>query len=181
MIAASPKTAILVVGLPYTGKTTLINSLMKPYPGNKIIADQIYLQEVSPGKVSLQHWLDYCTVLVERIKSKIIRSTEAFSFVELGIMPRTHRSQLAEWLQNDGHRVIPLWLKCENVEKIVKRRNERGGKTDNDGEHIDISLGDLYERIKNSFEEPLDDEGFVQIDTAGGLETCIGVVTELLD
>jgi len=175
-----PKIAIIVVGLPYTGKTTLIESLNKSFPGNEIVADRIYLQNVQSEKVGLEHWLGYCPILVKRIKSEIERSNSLCSFIELGIMGRTHRSTICDWLGANGHEVVKLWLRCENMKIIAGRRRARSAETTRAEGNIDISLGGLYERIRSSFEMPDISEGFVEIDTEKDLETCTKAVMELL-
>jgi hypothetical protein len=167
---SGPGTVLIFVGLPYTGKTTIIRGLLERTGGREIIADQIYLSEVSPSDVGLSHWLAYAPKLAKRIVEKASASDASVLCVELGIMPRKERSSLIDWFRDRGDRVVPFWLKCDDPEVLAERSalraREKDARAHKDGDaKINISPGGIYQEIRKAFEEPEDVDGYETVST----------------
>ena len=195
----APKTVVLFLGLPYTGKSTLIRELKRELPGEEIIADAIFLDEVAPEEVSLEAWLAHGPALVRRIEQAIAASPASLCYVELGIMRARDRSDLSEWILGQGHRSIPVWLRCEDGQVLSRRRSARadavGGQTGDGVDRgegpaprtkpseglIDIDLDGLYQRIRAAFEEPRADEGYRIIDTEGDVVECTSALSRIIE
>jgi predicted kinase len=179
----SGKTTVLFVGLPYTGKTTLIQYMQREMPGQVICVDEIFVRSVPPAEISLNRWLEKGPYLVECIRSIIEHSTETRFYVELGIMRARQRANLVRWAEAEGHRVLPLWLRCDEWQELGKRHQARvqeigeGGKS---GAKIDITLDELYQRIRAAFEEPTADEGYWVINTEKPLQENALTIRRLL-
>ena len=177
------KTILLFIGLPYTGKTALIQRSQKELPGLTVYADEIFTCTVPPADVSLNRWLKEGSYLVERIQSIIQSSDETRFYVELGIMQAGPRGNLIRWAEAENYRVIPLWLRCDDFEELCKRQRARvqeigdGGRR---GAKIDITLDELYQRICAAFEEPTAEEGFIIINTANRLEKSLMAIRQSL-
>jgi DNA polymerase III delta prime subunit len=182
-VSQSAKIALLFIGLPYTGKTTLIQCLQRELPGEAIYADDIFTRCVPPSEISLNRWLEEGPHLVECICSIIRNSDETRFYVELGIMRARHRSNLVRWAEAEGYRVIPLWLRCDNWQELGKRHRARvqeigeGGRS---GAKIDITLDDLYRRIRAAFEEPTTGEGFWVINTERQIGENVSAIRQLV-
>jgi hypothetical protein len=178
----SGKTALLFIGLPYTGKTALIQHMQGEWPGRAIYADEIFTRFVPPSEVSLNRWLEEGPRLVECIRSIIRNSSEAWFYVELGIMRAQQRGDLIHWAEAEGHCVLPLWLRCDDWKELGRRHRARvreigeGGRS---GAKIDITLDDLYRRIRVAFEEPTVDEGFFVINTEKSLHENVSTICKL--
>ena len=183
LLSVPNRTTVIFIGLPYTGKTTLIQRLQEEYPGEALYADEIFTRTVSPDEVSLNRWLKEGPYLIERIQSLVQSSDETRFYVELGIMQTEPRGHFIRWAEAKNCRVIPLWLRCDNFEELRKRQEERVQEIGNGGRRgakIDIELDELYQKICAAFEEPTVDEGFIVIDTDNRIEKCLNIVHQML-
>ena len=181
-MSQSGKTILLFVGLPYTGKTTLIQRMEQELDGKAIYVDKIFLRSVPPSEVSLNRWLEEGPRLVESICSIIRYSDETRFYVELGIMRARQRADLVRWAKAKGYRVLPLWLVCDDWQELGKRhlaRVSEVGKGGRSGAKIEITLDELYQRIRAAFEEPMADEGFWVIDTAKSVQENVSRICQL--
>jgi len=178
------KTILVFIGMPYTGKTTLIQHLQRRVPGEAIYADKIFLYLVPPAEISLNRWITEGPNLIDSIKGTIRDSEETVFYVELGVMKAGPRSDLIRWARAEGHRVIPLWLQCEDFEELLNRQRQRleelGQRGDGNGSKLGIDLGKLYNKIKDAFEEPTAEEGFLIITTGDALEASLAVISRLM-
>ncbi len=170
------KTVVLLIGLPYTGKTTLIQHLLQEYGGEAIHADAIFTSIIPPSQINLDRWLQEGDRLIEHIQSTIQQSPSELFFVELGTMRAQPRRKLIHWCDEQGYTVIPLWCRCQDEAILQKRHQSRVaeiGKGVARGAKIDIRLDDLYARICAAFEKPTAEEGFIELDTSGCLDDSL--------
>jgi hypothetical protein len=179
----SAKTTLLFIGLPYTGKTTLIQRIQGELPGKAIYADEIFSRLVPPSEISLNRWLEEGPHLVERICSTVQNASETRFYVELGIMRARERGDLIRRVEAEGHRVVLLWLQCDDLQELEKRhmaREQEIGKGKSSGAKIDITLDELYQRIRAAFEEPVADEGFWVINTEKHIQENVATICHLV-
>jgi len=181
---ARAKTVVVFIGLPYTGKTTLIQRLQEKYAGEAIFADAVFMQITPPSQIGLARWLQEGPRLVERIQTMIRQSSSQLIFVELGTMRAKQRAQLIRRCRDQGYAVIPIWCRCDDDEALQQRRQTRveeigaGGRRE---AKIDITLDDLYARIRAAFEEPTPAEGFIEIDTSRRLEENLDALCQIIN
>ncbi len=183
-MSAEAKTVVIFIGLPYTGKTTLIQRLQERCSGEAIYADAIFNEMTPPAETSLERWLQAGPRLVERIEALIQQSQARLFFVELGVMQAKPRTQLVRWCRDQGYVVIPIWCRCDDDEALKARhkaRIEEVGAGGRSGPKIDIALDDLYRRIRAAFEEPTTAEGFIEIDTTQRLEDNLEALCRLIE
>ncbi|MEA3335070.1 MAG: AAA family ATPase [Chloroflexota bacterium] len=177
------KTVVIFIGLPYTGKTTLIQRLQEVCPGDAIFADAIFTRSVPPSQISLNRWFQEGSCLVRRIKTIIKQSANECFFVELGTMLAEPRAELVRWCNEHGYKVIPIWCRCDDDEALQQRhrtRIEEIGEGGRSGAKIDITLDDLYERICAAFEQPASEEGYFVIDTYRSVDETLATIHQLL-
>lgn len=177
------KTILIFIGMPYTGKTTLIQHLQRRVPGEAIYTDQIFSALVPPAEISLSRWVAEGPNLIDRIRRMLRDSKETVFYVELGVMKARPRSDLIRWARAEGYRVIPLWLQCEDFEALLDRQRQRleelGQQGDVNGLKLGIDLDKLYHKIKDAFEEPTVEEGFLIINTEDPLEESVATIVRL--
>jgi len=182
-MSASAKTTLIFIGLPYTGKTTLIQRLQDVYPGEALYADEIFTRTVPSSEISLVRWLDEGFRLVAQIQAIVQQSTRKRFFVELGTMRAMPRDELVSWCREQRYNVIPIWCQCTNVEALQLRRQARIdeiGEGGTSGVKIDISLDDLYQRICAAFEQPAVEDGYIVIDTYQTADENLAAIHQIL-
>ncbi len=69
----------------------------------------------------------------------------------------------------------------EAIAARERQRLEQIGRGRAQGARITIALGDLYRRIEQSFEAPVDSEGFIHLDNAGDLAKPIETIGRHMD
>ena len=171
----SAKTVALFVGLPYSGKTALIERLLEVLPGEAIYVDQIFREIVPEDEICLERWLNEGARFIDRMVELADRSTERMIFVELGIMQRSHRTELTRRFAKRAFRIIPVLLECRSSEELRDRQHERQSALFERGDKRKISIGidELLGPIRNAFEEPDDDENYSFVDTSLPIDDCV--------
>jgi len=176
------QTVVLVAGLPYSGKTAIIEALQERLPGRGIFIDAIFRDFVEEKDVCLRRWLAEGTRLVDRIIEAIRQASEPYLYVEIGILQPRHRGRLMDWARDNGYRLVPLLLQCESREQVVERqaRRERSLRDQADRLKIAIGMEELEGPITAAFVKPEDGEGFLRIDTARPIEENIREISRHL-
>jgi len=172
MQAKNTKTVILVAGLPYSGKTAIIQEMIKKLPGYAIFIDSIFKEIVSESEVCLTRWLKECPHLIDRIKNMIENSPATHIYVEIGILPRKYRKALSDWISKMGYKCVRILLECNSRNAIAERQAERERLLTGRHDHLKIAidLDELYGPISAAFEPPRHDEGYKKINTALSIE-----------
>jgi cytidylate kinase len=78
MNANSKQTVVLFSGLPYSGKTAIIQRLLEKLPGEAVYVDGIFRDIVSEEEVCLERWLEEGTRLVDGIIEQISNTDPEF-------------------------------------------------------------------------------------------------------
>lgn len=170
--AAAGRTVVLVAGLPYSGKTAIIQRLRDRLPGEALFIDAIFRDFVPEHEVCLERWLAEGTELVSRIVRAIEQSDHPYIYVEMGILQPRHRRRLEDWLSANGYRVIPVLLECRSPEAVRARQAAREAELAAAHDRLKIAIGleELYGPISDAFVRPGDDEGYLTVDTARPIE-----------
>jgi len=183
MDADRVKTVVVLAGLPYSGKTAIIQAMMKTLPGSGVFVDSVFRELVPESEVCLVRWLEEGPRLVEGMKHKIKNTSAAFVYVEIGILQRRYRNALTDWIVREGYRCVPIFLRCGSRDSIAKRQAARARALAacHDNLKIAIDLKELYGPISAAFEVPGDEEGYSAIDTSLRIEENVAEITALLD
>jgi len=169
------QTVVIVAGLPYSGKTAIIERLMRELPGRAIFIDAVFRDFVEEKDVCLERWLAEGTRLVDRIIDVIAAAAEPFVYVEIGILQPGHRDRLLAWARDNGRRVLPLLLECASREAVCGRQAVREEQLARQHDRLKIAIGmeELEGPITAAFVKPTDGEGFIRIDTSQPIEDNI--------
>jgi hypothetical protein len=180
--AHANQTVVLVAGLPYSGKTAIIEHLQKKMPGKAIYIDSVFREFVPEEGVCLQRWLAEGIRLVDRIIEAIGKASESQIYVEMGILQPQHRNRLMLWIRRSGYRLVPILLQCESKDAIRERQAKRAQSlaSQPDKLKIAIDLEELYGPISAAFRKPVDGEGFHVIDTAEAIEDNVKELCRLI-
>lgn len=172
MNSNSKQTVVLFSGLPYSGKTAIIQRLLKRLPGEAIYVDGIFRDIVSEEDVCLERWLEEGPRLVEGIIEHITNTDESYIYMEVGIMQAKHRGKLMHWTRNSNYHLLPILLQCESRKAIAQRQQARAEKLAWQPEKLKIAidLDELYGPILAAFDEIMDREGYYTINTAESIE-----------
>jgi dephospho-CoA kinase len=176
------KTVVLIAGLPYSGKTAIIQSLGKRLSGKVIYVDEIFRDLVLEEDVCLERWLEEGPRLVEQIIEIIRNSIEQRIYVEVGIMQTKHRETLINWIKDHNYRHILILLQCISKNMIYQRQQIRAEKLAKSFDKLKIAIGmeELYGPISAAFESPVDEEEVHTINTAEPIENNIEEICRLL-
>jgi hypothetical protein len=169
------QTVVLVAGLPYSGKTAIIERLLQRLPGKGLYIDGIFRDFVEEKDVCLKRWLAEGTRLVDRIIEAIGQSAEPRIYVEIGILQPKHRNRLMRWVRNNGYRLVPILLECESRDAVMERQARRALSLSGQSDKLKIAIGmeELEGPICAAFIKPEDAEGFLRINTAEPIEDNI--------
>lgn len=169
------RTVVVVAGLPYSGKTAIIERLMEDMPGRAIFIDAIFRDFVEEKDVCLERWLAEGTELVDRITREIAGCAEPFVYVEIGILEPRHRNRLMGWARDNGLRVLPILLECRSRDAVCGRQAARAAALarQHDRLKIAIDMEELEGPITAAFVRPTDGEGFLEVDTSRPIEDNI--------
>jgi hypothetical protein len=162
------RTMVIVAGLPYSGKTAIIEGLMRRLPGKAIFIDAVFRDFVEEKDVCLQRWLDEGTRLVDRIIEAIAGCADEFVYVEIGILQPRHRDRLMAWASDNGCRAFPILLECRSREAVCSRQSARAAQLARAHDRLKIAIGmeELEGPITAAFVRPTNGEGFLVIDTS---------------
>jgi len=168
MEAPVVRTIVLVAGLPYSGKTAIIERLLQRLPGKALYIDGIFRDFVEEKDVCLARWLAEATRLVDRIIEEIGKSSESWIYVEIGILQPQHRNRLMHWIRSKGYRLVPILLQCKSREAVRERQAARARSLSGQPDKLKIAIGmeELEGPITAAFIEPEHEEGFLRINTA---------------
>jgi hypothetical protein len=166
------QTVVLVAGLPYSGKTAIVEHLMQRLPGKPIYIDAVFRDFVEEKDVCLQRWLAEGTRLVDRIIESIGNAAEPFIYVEIGILQPAHRDGLMRWIRDNGYRLLPVLLECGSRDVVRERQARRALSLASRPDKLMIAIGmeELDGPISAAFKKPGDAEGFLRINTAEQIE-----------
>ena len=174
------KEVLIFIGLPYTGKTTLIRCLQERVQGRALYVDEILTQIVPASEINLTRWLEEGSRLVAEIEREVAASSESHFYIELGIMQTEPRNSLIHWCQEQGYKVALIWCQCNEPQLLQQRhqtRMQKIGKGNISDAQIDITLGDLYRRIRTAFEQPRPEEGYCIIDTSQLIDESLKIIS----
>jgi hypothetical protein len=159
---------MLVAGLPYSGKTAIIKSLLERVPGKALYIDAIFRDFVEEKDVCLTRWLAEGTRLVDRIIQAIETSAEPTIYVEIGILQPAHRARLMDWVRSAGHVLVSVLLECRSREELRERQAARARSLAAQPDRLKIAIGldELDGPISAAFVRPGDGEGFLVVNTA---------------
>ena len=176
------QTVVLFSGLPYSGKTAIIQRLLRRLPGKAIYIDGIFRDIVSEEDVCLERWLEEGPRLVEGITDLITSAEEAFIYVEVGILPSKHRMNLMQWIRNNNYHLVPILLQCESRRAIEQRQQARAQALASQPEKLKIAidLDELYGPILAAFDKIMDSEGYYTINTAESIEKNVEEICVLI-
>ena len=168
MEAHGQQAVVLVAGLPYSGKTAIIEQLLQRLPGRALYIDGIFRDFVEEEDVCLKRWLAEGTRLVDRIIEAIAQASEPWIYVEIGILQPKHRNRLMGWVRSHGYRLVPILLQCESREAVQERQARRALSLSGQSDRRKIAIGmeELEGPITEAFVKPEEAEGFLRINTA---------------
>lgn len=183
MITQPRKTVVVIAGLPYSGKTAIIQQLIKTAYGSAVFVDDVFRGLVSESEVCLVRWLEEGSRLVEGMERAIKDAQTTIVYVEIGILQSRHRKSLSDWIRDQGYREVPILLHCGSKIAVAERQAARAevlsrGK---DRLKIAIDLDELYGPISAAFEPPQENEGYTMIDTSTRIEDNIRDIRALFD
>jgi hypothetical protein len=169
------RTIVVVAGLPYSGKTAIIERLLRDLPGRAIFIDAVFRDFVEEKDVCLVRWLAEGTELVTRIIGAIAGSDEQFVYVEIGILQPLHRDRLMAWARDNGLRVLPILLECRSRDAVCGRQAARAAALARQSDRLKIAIDmvELEGPITAAFVRPKDGEGFLEVDTSQPIEDNI--------
>jgi hypothetical protein len=172
MNSDSKQTVVLFSGLPYSGKTAIIQRLLERLPGEAVYVDGIFRDIVSEEEVCLERWLEEGPHLIEGIIEQITNTDESYIYVEVGIMQAKHRGKLMQWARSGNYHLLPILLQCESMEVVAQRQHARAQKLARQPEKLKIAieLDELYGPILTAFDKIMDEEGYYTINTAEPIE-----------
>jgi len=178
----SKQTVVLFSGLPYSGKTAIIQRLLRRLPGKAIYVDGIFRDIVSEEDVCLERWLEEGPRLVEGIIDLITSAKEAHIYVEVGILPSKHRGNLMQWIRKNNYHLVPILLQCESKKDIEQRQQARAQALASQPEKLKIAidLDELYGPILAAFDKIMDSEGYYTINTAESIEKNLEEICVLI-
>lgn len=176
----SKQTVVLFSGLPYSGKTAIIQSLLERLPGEAVYVDGIFRDIVSEEEVCLERWLEEGPRLVEGIIAQIANTEESYIYVEVGIMQAKHRGTLMHWTRSSNYHLLPILLLCESRETVAQRQQARAQKLARQPEKLKIAidLDELYGPILAAFDKIMDEEGYYTINTAEPIEKNVDEICQ---
>jgi hypothetical protein len=182
MTSKSKKSVVIFSGLPYSGKTAIIQRLLQKLPGEAIYVDGIFRDIVSEEEVCLERWLEEGPRLVEGIIKSIANAEKSPICVEVGIMQAKHRGKLMQWVRDAHHRLIPILLQCESKQAVQQRQQarERTLAAHPEKLKIAIDLDELYGPISAAFDEIMGWEGYHIIDTNAPIEKNVEEISRLI-
>jgi hypothetical protein len=166
---------VVVAGLPYSGKTAIIERLMRDLPGKAVFIDAVFRDIVEEKDVCLERWLAEGTRLVDSIIDEIAAAAEPFVYVEIGILQPRHRDRLMAWARDHGRWVLPVLLECASRQAVCSRQAAREVQLARGHDRLKIAIGmdELEGPIRAAFVTPADGEGFLRIDTSQPIEENI--------
>jgi len=172
MNSDSKQTVVLFSGLPYSGKTAIIQRLLERLPGEAVYVDGIFRDIVSEAEVCLERWLEEGPRLVEGIIEHITNTEKLRIYVEVGIMQAKHRGKLMHWTRSNNYHLLPILLQCESGEAVAQRQHARAQELASQPEKLKIAidLDELYGPILAAFDKIMDEEGYYTINTAEPIE-----------
>lgn len=178
----SKQTVVIFSGLPYSGKTAIIQRLLKGLPGKAIYIDGLFRDIVSEQEVCLKRWLEEGPCLVEGIIELITRTEKPHIYVEVGILQAKHRGKLMQWIRNGNYHLLPILLLCESKKAVEQRQRARAKKLAAQPEKLKIAidLDELYGPIHDAFDEIMDWEGYHTIDTDRPIEKSVEEICRLI-
>jgi len=151
MINKNPK-AIILVGVPGVGKTTL---RLKEYSNWSHLStdDFIDIHAKSVGKTYSDVWSEYCNIAAIKFESKFreITSNRENVIVDKTFMTRKSRARVVNRLKQSGYSVKVIVLK-EEFEVVKERLQIRGEKT---GKLIPLQV---VLTMLSHYQEPTSDE-----------------------
>lgn len=176
------KTVIIVAGLPYSGKTAIIQGLQKILPGKTVYVDGIFRDLVTEEEVCLERWLLEGPQLVKGMMEEIEKAEKPYVYVEIGILQKKNRKLLTRWVKDKGYHLVPVLLQCQSREEVQKRQSHRAAvlSTQKDKLKIAIDLEELYGPILAAFQIPEPGEGFHSIDTSKEIEENLEEIKNLI-
>lgn len=182
MNSDSRQTVVIFSGLPYSGKTAIIERLLKRLPGEAVYVDGIFRDMVSEEEVCLERWLEEGTRLVDGIIEQITNSQESYIYVEVGIMQAEHRGRLMRWTQSNKHHLVPILLQCKSKKAVEQRQRARTQKLAKQPEKLKIAidLDELYGPIFAAFDKIRDDEGYYTVNTDEPIEKNVEEICKLI-
>jgi len=176
--AHATQTVLLAAGLPYSGKTAIIERLLQRLPGEAVYIDAIFRDFVAEEDVSLQRWLAEGSHLVDRIIEAIESCAQPRIYVEIGILQPAHRDRLMRWIRSGGYRLVPVLLECGSKEAVRERQAKRALSLASQPDRLKIAIGieELDGPISAAFERPGGDEGFLSLDTSGAIDDSVEAI-----
>lgn len=176
------QTVVVVAGLPYSGKTSIIESLLREVPGTAIYIDAVFREFVEEKDVCLENWLAHGDRLVDRIIEHIESTQASVVCIEIGILQSAHRRRLVTWIRSSGRSVSPILLECRSRDAVAQRISARMAllAREQDSRRIAIGMEELEGPITAAFQEPDDGEKFLRVDTSVPIAESIGMIRAAL-
>lgn len=176
------QTVVIFSGLPYSGKTAIIQGLLKGLPGEAIYVDGIFRDIVTEEEVCLERWLEEGFRLVEGIIECIANAEKSPICVEVGIMQTKHRGRLMQWIRDENYHLVPILLQCESKKAVQQRQEARARSIAAQPEKLKIAidLEELYGPISAAFDEIMEWEGYHTINTNAPIEKNLEEITRLI-
>ena len=182
MNSESRQTVVVFSGLPYSGKTAIIQGLLKGLPGEAIYVDGIFRDLVSEEEVCLERWLEEGPRLVDGIIESIAAAAKSPICVEVGILQAKHRGRLMQWIRDEDYHLVPILLQCESKTAVQQRQEVRARSLAAQPEKLKIAidLDELYGPISAAFDAIMEWEGYHTINTDAPIEKNIEEITRLI-
>ncbi len=182
MNCKAKQTVVIFSGLPYSGKTVIIQKLLERLPGQPIYVDGLFRNMVPEKDVCLDRWLEEGPRLVDGIIENISHTDASFIYIEVGIMQMKHRKRLMDWIRKGNYHLLPILLKCDSKNSVEKRQAEREEQIKIRPENLKIAIGleELYGPISEAFDAIMEWEGYHIINTDKPIEENIDEICGLI-
>jgi len=172
------RTVFLFAGLPYSGKTAVIEQLLQRLPGQVLYIDAIFKDIVGEDEICLKRWLEEGARLVDRIVEALNDSKSPRAYVEIGILRSVHRDRLMRWIRSRNFRLIPILLECSSRAAVRERQERRALNLALQPDKLKIAIGieELDGPISDAFERPGDADAFLALDTSRPIEETLAAI-----